>query len=66
MFRKLTELERLMYLLPLTFNYNDKQRLKKAYALEGPSGYHDTFQKIQNEIFGVSRANLSINHSNYS
>jgi hypothetical protein len=62
---KLTELENLLKLMPITFNYHDEQRLKKAYELEGPSGYHATFQKIQNEIFSVFRSNLRINHSNY-
>jgi hypothetical protein len=50
--------------LPLTFNYNDKLRLMKV--IEDSDALRKEYNKICNEIHGVARINLSINHSNYS
>ena len=49
--------------LPITFNYYDQQRLMKV--MDDPDALRKEYDKICDEIDGVARMNLAINHPNY-
>ena len=49
--------------LPLTFNYHDYKRL---WLCQSEDDLKHEFSRICDEIHGVYKANLSINHSNFS
>ena len=49
--------------LPMSYNYNDYKRL---WVCQTEEEIRKEFTKINDEIFRVGKANLSINHSNFS
>ena len=50
-------------ILPLTFNYYDQQRLMKV--MDDPDALKKEYNQICDEIDGVARMNLAINHPNF-
>lgn len=66
MFNKSKLLERLKsakLFLPMAFNIHDEKRLAATVCEESLIA---EYRAIQGEISNVQRANLAINHSNYS
>lgn len=49
--------------LPITFNFHDQKRLTET---QNDKDLLIAYKDIQNSISSVQKANLSINHSNYS
>lgn len=49
--------------LPMSYNYHDYKRL---WICQTEEEIRQEFSKIDDEIFGVVKVNLSINHSNFS
>lgn len=48
--------------IPISFTYHDKKRLAEA----SDENFKKEYSRIQEEINSVYRANLIINHSNFS